>query len=94
MQLKTLLIPLFLAGCNTLPTVQTVKVAIPVKCTFAPIEPPIEYFGRARVSDSLYDKVKFLIAEREERIAYEMQLIAALVSCASPVEVSTAKPLW
>lgn len=92
MRLEILLIPLFLAGCSSIPTVQTVKVAIPVKCTFEPIEPPIEYFGRAKVSDSLYDKVKFLLAEREERIAYEMQLIAALVSCASPVEVPTAKP--
>ena len=70
----------FVAACNTVP-VQTVKVAIPVKCTFEPIQLPMEYFEGARVEDSLYDKMKWLLAERLERIAYERTLEAALYAC-------------
>lgn len=92
MQLKSLLILSLLAGCNSVPTVQTVKVAIPVKCTFAPIAKPIEYFKAARIEDSLYDKVSMLISENLERQAYELQLEAALMSCATPLEVFAKNP--
>jgi len=72
---------LVLPACTSLPRVETVKVAVPVRCEIVPIEKPILYFEQAKPEDSLYDKVKLLLAERIERIAYEKNLEAGLMAC-------------
>lgn len=78
--LKSSLILLFVTGCTSVP-VQTVKVAVPVKCSYTPVDPPVLYFSQAKESDTLFDKAKMLIAEVLERDAYEKQLEAALKAC-------------
>ena len=71
---------LFATGCNSVP-VQTVKVAVPVRCQIQPIEPPVLYFEQAKEEDNIFDKIKLLLAERIERHAYEKNLEAALLEC-------------
>jgi hypothetical protein len=73
---------LWLTGCASIPgSTQEVKVVVPVKCSVDPIEPPIEYGSTITELDDLFVKIKKLIAEIEQRRAYEIKLKAALDSC-------------
>lgn len=73
-----------LSGCATRePEVRTVRVEVPVlvPCkTEAVAAPPWAAQGLSK-SDSLEVKVRALLAERRQRIGYERELVAAVVSC-------------
>lgn len=82
-----LLLALTLAGCADWGRKEVeyvpyqVKVPVPVPCTAeVPPEPEWET-RRLRRADSLDDKAKALLAEREQRIGYEAKLKAATDGC-------------
>ena len=76
---------LLLAGCAAKvgPQVQYVRVEVPVQvpCRTPVVAVPPWAAAGLRKADSLEVKVRALLAERRQRIGYENQIIAALVSC-------------
>jgi len=82
-----LLLALTLAGCADWGRKEVeyvpfeVKVPVPVPCA-AEIPPePTWATGTLRKADTLDDKAKALLAEREQRIGYEAKLKAATDGC-------------
>lgn len=76
-----------LAGCagqqavEPEPRVVRVEVPVPVPCRVkAPAVPAWAAEG-LRKGDSLEVKVRALLAERRQRIGYERELVAAVLSC-------------
>jgi pyridoxal/pyridoxine/pyridoxamine kinase len=73
-------------GCASnpvvVPTVQRVEVPVPVVCTVSYPDRPSYNFDRLTVSDSVFDKVKALLADRLLSISYQAELEAALSACA------------
>lgn len=75
---------LLIAGCGTRePEVRTVRVEVPVPvpCRLQPVAIPSWAAAELKKSDSLELKVRALLAERLQRIGYEMQLVAAVGAC-------------
>lgn len=68
-----------LAGCNTIPRI--VKVPIEVPCTVERPEPPEWATRHVPPGADVFEKVKALLAERRQRMAYEMLLEAAVDAC-------------
>jgi hypothetical protein len=74
-----LLILAALAGCNTMP--QRIEVPVPVQCHVKAPDKPVWATDALQTGSGLYEKVRALLAEREQRIAYETQLEAASKAC-------------
>lgn len=75
---------LLLAGCASRePEVRTVRVEVPVlvPCKTKVVAVPPWAAQGLKKSDSLEVKVRALLAERRQRIGYERELVAAVVSC-------------
>ena len=84
MKIMIALLALVLAGCATpLPEIRTVRVEVPVQvpCRAPVVAAPEFAAGVLKKSDSLEVKVRALLAERRQRIGYERELVAAVVSC-------------
>ncbi|MBD9514383.1 MULTISPECIES: hypothetical protein [unclassified Pseudomonas] len=81
--MKLLLIPvLFLAGCaSTAPVPVEVRLPVPVPCQVPVVEPPRFATADLRPADDLQTKVRALLAERQQHLAYETRLRAALDAC-------------
>ncbi|MEG9625246.1 hypothetical protein [Pseudomonas guariconensis] len=85
--MRTLLIlsALALAGCagRVEPQIQYVRVEVPVQvpCRVPEVAAPAWATADLRKTDSLELKVRALLAERLQRIGYEKELEAAVVSC-------------
>lgn len=73
---------LLLAGCAapTTPPVE-LRVPIPVPCQAPPVETPRFATADLRPDDGLQTKVRALLAERQQHLAYENRLRAALDAC-------------
>lgn len=75
---------LVLAGCAGVePEVRTVRVDVPVlvPCKTKAVAVPPWAAAGLKKSDSLEVKVRALLAERRQRIGYELQLVAAVSAC-------------
>lgn len=81
----TLLPLLFLVGCKTLTVIDSrtveVKVPIAISCKSEPIYQPPTLFGTLRKEDDIHTKTKIILAELENKIAYEKQLEASIKGC-------------
>lgn len=83
-RIATALLAAVLAGCateNTIVRTVEVKVPVPVPCRIEPIERPAFAFDAVTPAYGLYEKGRALLAEREQRIAYEARLEAAITAC-------------
>lgn len=72
------------AGCAAkMPEARTVRVEVPmlVPCKTTVVAVPPWAAEGLRKQDSLELKVRALLAERRQRIAYERQLLAAIGAC-------------
>lgn len=74
-----LLAALALAGCQTLP--QRVEVPMPVPCRVEIPLPPAWATGSLAPDAGIWDQVKALLAELEQRKGYEAKLEAAAKAC-------------
>lgn len=75
---------LALAGCaSPTPQVRTVRVEIPVAvpCRTQSVAVPAFAAESLKRSDSLEEKVRALLADRRQRQAYEIKLLAAIKAC-------------
>ena len=84
--MKSLLVVLvlLLAGCASRePVVRTVRVEVPVlvPCKTREVVVPPWAASGLKKSDSLEVKVRALLAERRQRMAYERQLSASVFAC-------------
>ncbi|MDF2793570.1 MAG: lipoprotein [Pseudomonas orientalis] len=83
--LQVLLAGLLLAGCagKVEPQIRTVRVEVPVQvpCRVPEVAVPTWAAVGLKKGDSLEVKVRALLAERRQRIGYERQLLAAVISC-------------
>lgn len=70
---------LVLAGCDTMP--RRVEVPVPVQCRVKQPDKPVWATEALPPGSGLYEKVRALLAEREQRIAYEVALEAAAKAC-------------
>ncbi|MFS2124704.1 hypothetical protein [Pseudomonas sp. Pseusp97] len=82
MKLLRVIPVLLLAGCaSTAPTPVEVRIPIPVPCRAPAIELPRFATADLRPTDDLQTKVRALLAERQQHLAYETRLRAALDAC-------------
>lgn len=70
-----------LAGCASIPKVETANVMVPVPCVISIPEKPDYSVFRPAKEDNIFDLVKKLLAEIKERKAYELQLETEALSC-------------
>ena len=73
-----------LAGCATQePEVRTVRVEVPVlvPCKTQEVAVPPWAAASLKKADPLEVKVRALLAERRQRIGYELELVAAVGAC-------------
>lgn len=82
---SVLMLTLCLTGCagKVEPQVQYVRVDVPVQvpCRAPEVAVPAWAAAGLRKTDSLEVKVRALLAERRQRMGYEKQLSAAVLSC-------------
>ncbi|MCP8463101.1 hypothetical protein NK553_03980 [Pseudomonas sp. ZM23] len=78
-----LLLPILLsAGCATPPSVPLeVRVPVALACQPPAIEVPRFATSDLRPDDDLQTKIRALLAERQQHLAYEVRLRAALDAC-------------
>lgn len=79
--MKYILIALLLTSCVTQPEIKEVKIPIPVKCTTPTPAEPTYYFDQLTKENTLFEKVRALLADRQLYLAYQTELKAALDSC-------------
>ncbi|MCP1622134.1 hypothetical protein [Pseudomonas nitroreducens] len=73
---------LLLTGCAvTVPKPVDVRIPVPVPCQAPAVETPRFATADLRPADDLQTKVRALLAERQQRLAYETRLRAALDGC-------------
>jgi uncharacterized lipoprotein YajG len=73
---------LLLAGCAaTAPKPVEVRIPVPVPCQAPVVEVPRFATTDLRPADDLQTKVRALLAERQQHLAYETRLRAALDAC-------------
>jgi uncharacterized lipoprotein YajG len=73
---------LLLAGCtSTAPALVEVRIPVPVPCQAPTVETPRFASADLRPADDLQTKVRALLAERQQHLAYETRLRAALNAC-------------
>lgn len=82
MRWLALTLPLWLAGCATTATQPVaIRIPVPVPCRAPAIEPPRFATANLLPADDLQTKVRALLAERQQHLAYETRLRAALDAC-------------
>ncbi len=82
MKVLMLIFPLLIAGCTaTSPKPVEIRIPIPVPCQAPAIEAPRFATTALRPADDLQAKVRALLAERQQHLAYETRLRAALQAC-------------
>lgn len=84
MRYLLMMLALVLAGCAARESeVRTVRVDVPVlvPCKTKTVAVPPWAAQGLKKSDSLEVKVRALLAERRQRMGYERQLVAAVVTC-------------
>lgn len=82
-----------LVGCSsTLPTLQTVKVAVPVPCQVTEPQRPVMPTEHLPPRVKLDPFVRAAQAEIGLREGYEGELRAALQACTSPLQPGEPKP--
>lgn len=82
MRLALILSILLLAGCAAPVRVPVeVRVPVPVPCRAPIVEVPRFATADLRPEDGLQTKVRALLAERQQHLAYETRLRAALDAC-------------
>lgn len=73
---------LLLTGCTSIaPAPVEVRVPVPVPCQAPAVETPRFATADLRPADDLQTKVRALLAERQQHLAYETRLRAALEAC-------------
>lgn len=73
---------LLLAGCtSTAPVPLEVRIPVAVPCRAPTVETPRFATAELRPADDLQSKVRALLAERQQHLAYEIRLRAALDAC-------------
>ncbi|HJW26429.1 MAG TPA: hypothetical protein VJ576_16160 [Rhodocyclaceae bacterium] len=81
-----LLAALLATGCaQPLPRVVEVQVPIALPCQAKPVDKPVFAVDRLPIGATITDQVKSLMADREQRQAYEIELEAAIAACLAPV---------
>lgn len=80
MKLPLLILALLLAGCTTSAT-RSVRIPVAVSCQAPVVETPRFATAELRPADDLQTKVRALLAERQQHLAYETRLRAALDAC-------------
>ncbi|HHQ2666548.1 hypothetical protein GJ673_24930 [Pseudomonas aeruginosa] len=85
MRVVLMLVMVALAGCagQVEPEPRTVRVEVPVAvpCRVPAVEVPVWATAGLKKSDDIQTKVRALLAERRQRIGYEVQLLAANRAC-------------
>lgn len=84
MRLLLMWLVVLLAGCATQePEVRTVRVEVPVlvPCKTQEVAVPPWAAASLKKADPLEVKVRALLAERRQRIGYELELVAAVGAC-------------
>lgn len=82
MKVLMLIFPLLIAGCAaTSPKPVKIRIPIPVPCQSPAIEAPRFATADLHPADDLQTKVRALLAERQQHLAYETRLRAALDGC-------------
>ncbi|WP_411835616.1 hypothetical protein ACLBNB_19755 [Pseudomonas chlororaphis subsp. aurantiaca] len=84
MKLLLVGVVVLLAGCaGREPEVRAVRVEVPVQvpCRTQKVEVPSWATAGLKKSDGLELKMRALLAERRQRIAYERELVAAAGAC-------------
>lgn len=82
MRLALILSILLLAGCAVPERVPVeVRTPVPVPCQAPAIDAPRFATTDLRPADDLQTKVRALLAERQQHLAYEARLRAALDAC-------------
>lgn len=84
MALRTIVLCLLVTGCATTKIEYVpfeVQVPIPVPCAAEVPAAPAWETERLKASDTLDEKVKALLAERQQRAAHEAKLRAATEGC-------------
>lgn len=77
-----IILPLLLGGCAaTAPIPMEIRVPVPVPCQAPAIDAPRFATTDLRPADDLQTKVRALLAERQQHLAYEARLRAALDAC-------------
>ncbi|MCS3467380.1 hypothetical protein M2401_001101 [Pseudomonas sp. JUb42] len=76
-------LPLLASCMATVPEVRTVRVEVPVQvpCRMPVVTVPVFATAGLVKTDALEVKVRALLAERWQRIAFEKELVAALAAC-------------
>ena len=80
-------VALLLAGCAAVPTERIVdrsievKVPVPVPCVVETVERPVFAVEQLPPDASTFERVRALLIERRQRIAYEAQRDAAIAAC-------------
>jgi uncharacterized lipoprotein YajG len=73
---------LFLVGCTSTPPARVeVRIPVPVPCQAPTVETPRFATADLRPADDLQTKARALLAERQQHLAYETLLRAALDAC-------------
>lgn len=74
-----------LTGCGTITrtVIEKIEVPLPIPCNIVPPQKPVMPFSETGPSEDIFDNVKRLLAEIQERIGYEVQLEAAIKACNS-----------
>lgn len=73
---------LLLTGCTSIaPAPVEVRVPVPVPCQAPVVETPRFATADLRPADDLQTKVRALLAERQQHLAYETRLRAVLEAC-------------
>lgn len=84
MKSAILLAVLLLTGCAGLmpaPKVVEVKVPVQVQCKVTPPERPLFAVDGLPVGSGIWEQMKALRAERQQRIGYEVELEAVVKAC-------------
>ncbi|QRY81102.1 hypothetical protein JVX91_08345 [Pseudomonas sp. PDNC002] len=82
MKALMLVLPALIAGCaTTSPKLMEIRIPIPVPCLAPAVEAPQFATADLRPVDDLQTKVRALLAERQQHLAYETRLRAALDAC-------------
>ena len=84
MKSAILLVALLLTGCAGLmpaPKVVEVKVPVQVQCKVTPPERPLFAVDGLPIGSGIWEQMKALRAERQQRIGYEIELEATVKAC-------------
>lgn len=80
-----------MAGCATPGSeLVEIRVPVPIECRAAKPARPAMPTDALQPADSLYRKVTAALAELELREGYELELVAALDACMTPLDAAAA----